>query len=49
MSKDTALKAGQQGVLGINLNCDAFRGFLEDTPVTAQDATLGQLSEVITE
>ena len=49
MSKDTALKAGQQNVLGINLNCDIFRGYLEDTPVTAQDATLGQLAEVITE
>jgi len=46
MGRDTALKAGQQNVLGINLNCDVFRGYLEDTPVTAQDATLGQLGEV---
>jgi len=43
MGRDTALKAGQQNVLGVNLNCDIFRGYLEDTPVTAQDATLGQL------
>jgi hypothetical protein len=49
MGRDTALKAGQQYVLGINLNCDVFRGYLEDTPVTAQDATLGQIAEVTTE
>jgi len=46
MGRNTGLKAGQQNVFGINLNHPEYIGYLEDTPITPQDATLGQLAEV---
>lgn len=36
MGRDTALKAGQQNVLGVNLDCDIFRGYLADVPITGE-------------
>ena len=46
ISKDTALKAGQHYVLGINLNNIEMLGFLDDIQQSAEDMTLGQMSTV---
>jgi len=46
MSKDTALKAGQQYVIGINLNIPQMKGFLDAAQDTADEMTLGQLGVV---
>tara|TARA_Y100000310_G_scaffold21924_1_gene21145 strand:- start:8482 stop:11346 length:2865 start_codon:yes stop_codon:yes gene_type:complete len=46
LSRNTSLDAGQQSVFGINLNNDMMRGYLDDIPLTPQDITLNQITEV---
>tara|TARA_R110000787_G_scaffold102880_3_gene209075 strand:+ start:3359 stop:6019 length:2661 start_codon:yes stop_codon:yes gene_type:complete len=46
LSKDTSLKAGQQYVVGVNLNLPEMRGFLDDAQQAVSELTLGQLGVV---
>ena len=46
LSKDTSLKAGQQYVVGINLNLPEMHGYLSVAQQAAEEMTLGQLGVV---
>jgi hypothetical protein len=46
MGRNTGLKFGQLGVLGINLNHPEFLGYLADIELAAQEMTKGQFSLV---
>ncbi len=46
ISRNTSLKIGQQYVLGVNLNNEWMRGYLDEIQHNVEDVTLGQVVEV---